>query len=146
VRNAGYRAKQSLGQEELGHEIVKPVKGIQLVKIQPGQSRSGQAGSESCHSSGDGWVRSVDRKEVGREGTAPKSFIVAEADDVSPAEGSIGTAAMRGCYEPPESEARGTLSEGFPRNLGDLDICSSSRGATGHRGRPERPRKGVEES
>ena len=27
---------------------------------------------------------------------------------------------MRGCHEPPESLARGTLSEGFPRNLGEL--------------------------
>jgi len=30
------------------HEHVKPLNGIQLVQIQPGQSRSGQAGSESC--------------------------------------------------------------------------------------------------
>ena len=29
---------------------------------------------------------------------------------------------MRGCHEPPESVARGTLSEGFPRNLGELPV------------------------
>ena len=38
---------------------------------------SEQAGSESCHSSGDWWVRSVDSKEAGREDSAPKSNIVA---------------------------------------------------------------------
>jgi hypothetical protein len=38
---------------------------------------SEQAGSESCHSPGNWWVRSVDSKEAGREGSAPKSFLVA---------------------------------------------------------------------
>jgi hypothetical protein len=38
---------------------------------------SEQAGSESCHSLGDWWVRSVDSKEAGREDSAPKSLIVA---------------------------------------------------------------------
>ena len=32
---------------------------------------SEQAGSESCHSPGDWWVRSVDREEAGREDSAP---------------------------------------------------------------------------
>jgi hypothetical protein len=59
------------------------------VKVQPGQSRSGQTGSESCHSSGDRWVRSVDSEEAGRADTAPKSLIVAEAEVVSLTEGSI---------------------------------------------------------
>jgi len=31
---------------------MKPFNGILLVKVQPGQSRSGQPGSESCHSTG----------------------------------------------------------------------------------------------
>src|SRR5690349_19148178 len=38
---------------------------------------SRQAGSECCHSPGDWWVRSVHSKEVGREGSAPKTFLVA---------------------------------------------------------------------
>ena len=38
---------------------------------------SEQAGSECCHSPGDWCVRSVHSKEAGREGSAPKSFIVA---------------------------------------------------------------------
>jgi hypothetical protein len=32
---------------------------------------SEQAGSESCHSPGDWWVRSVHSKEAGREDSAP---------------------------------------------------------------------------
>jgi hypothetical protein len=49
---------------------------------------SEQAGSECCHSPGDWWVRSVHRKETGREGSAPKSNSC-DADAVLPAEGSI---------------------------------------------------------
>jgi hypothetical protein len=41
VNNAGYRARQSLGEEEVKHELTKPLEEIQLVEIQPGQSRSG---------------------------------------------------------------------------------------------------------
>jgi hypothetical protein len=59
------------------------------VQVQPGQSRSWQASSESCHSSGNWWVRSVDSEEAGRADSAPKSLIVAEAEAVSLAEGSI---------------------------------------------------------
>ena len=53
-------------------ERMKPFEGVQLVKVQSGQSRSGQAGSESCLSPGDRRERSVDSEEAGREGSAPK--------------------------------------------------------------------------
>jgi hypothetical protein len=59
------------------------------VQVRPGQSRSGQAGSECCLSSGDRRVRSVHSKEAGREDSAPKSFSHRDADAVSLAEGSI---------------------------------------------------------
>ena len=52
TNNPGYRARLSLGEEDVEHELTKPLEEIQLVEIQPGQSRSGQAGSESCLSSG----------------------------------------------------------------------------------------------
>jgi hypothetical protein len=61
---------------------MKPLTGIQLVRVQPGQSRSGRAGSESCHSLGDQWVRSVDSEEAGRVDSAPKAHNVADADVV----------------------------------------------------------------
>ena len=35
-------------------EVAKPLVGVQLVQVQPGQSRSGQAGSECCHSRATG--------------------------------------------------------------------------------------------
>ncbi len=41
-------AGKSAEEEELEHELVKPFNEIQLVQVQPGQSRSGQAGSECC--------------------------------------------------------------------------------------------------
>jgi len=72
---------------------LKPLNGIQLVKLQPGQRRSGQAGSEPCLSPGDRWGRSVGSEEAGREGTAPTSFTVADADAVRLAEGRIRTTA-----------------------------------------------------
>ena len=59
------------------------------MQVQPGQSRSWQASSESCHSPGNRWVRSVDSEGAGRVDSAPKSLIVAEAEAVSLAEGSI---------------------------------------------------------
>jgi hypothetical protein len=61
------------------------------VKVQPGQRRSGQAGSEPCVSPGDWWARSVGSEDAGREGSAPKSFAVADGDAVSLAEASIRT-------------------------------------------------------
>ena len=101
---------------------MKPLNGVQLVQVQPGQSRSGQAGSECCHSPGDWWVRSVHSKEAGREESAPTSFLVAEADAVIRAEGRIGGTVRRGPSEPPESRARGTFPKGHPRNPGELPI------------------------
>jgi len=65
-------------------------------------------------------VRSVDSEEAGHEESAPKSFLVAEADAVIRAEGRIGGPLCEVLSEPPESLARGTLSKGFPRNLRDL--------------------------
>jgi hypothetical protein len=59
------------------------------VQIQSGQSRSGQAGSECCHSSGDWRVRSVHSEEAGREDSAPKTFHHCDADAVSLAQGRM---------------------------------------------------------
>ena len=64
-------------------------KRIQLVKVQSGKSRSGQAGSESCLTAGDRRERSVDSEKVGREDSAPKSMSVADAEAFILAEGNI---------------------------------------------------------
>ena len=42
--------------EGIYEEVLKLSEGIQLVQVQSGQSRSGQAGSEHCHLPGDWWV------------------------------------------------------------------------------------------
>ena len=55
---------------------------------------------------------------MGLEDSAPKSQIVAVAEALDLAEGSIWMTAMRGRQEPPESLARGTLSQGFVQELG----------------------------
>lgn len=70
---------------------MKPFHRIQLVKIQPDQSRSGQVGSESCLSPGDRRERSVDSEIVGHEDSAPKSLVVADAEVLGLAEGRILT-------------------------------------------------------
>ena len=49
-----------------------------------------------------------------------RNLMVAEAEVVSPTEGSIWATGMRGCQEPPESLARGTL----PRILQELGTTS----------------------
>ena len=61
--------------------------------------------------------------------SAPKSYSVADADVVSLTEGCIARTDRRGYREPPESLARGTLSEGFPTNVGDL-LASAVDGGT----------------
>ena len=101
-------------------------------------------------------------------------FVVADVEAISLAEDRVGMTVMRGHSEPPESPARGTLSQGFPRNLGDLSPppveagmvppdpngpghgqpgCAdswseeASRGrGTGRQGRPETCGTGTEES
>jgi len=78
-------------------ESVKPIKGVQLVQVQPGQSRSGQAGSESCHSSGNWRVRSVDSEEAGREDSAPTSFSVAMPTPLAWRKAASWQPLMRGC-------------------------------------------------
>jgi hypothetical protein len=47
VTNLGYRDRQAWERRN-DDERVKPLDGVQLVKVQPGQRRSGQTGSESC--------------------------------------------------------------------------------------------------
>jgi len=78
---------------------VKPFSGIQLVQVQPGQSRSGQAGSECCRSPGD-W-RATKRTQRGSRLRGFSSEIAhrGDADAVDKAEGGIRTTAMRGCLE-----------------------------------------------
>jgi len=56
------------------HERVKPLRGAQLVEIQPGQSRSGQAGSECCHSPGDWWVTKRTQRGSGPRGISSEIF------------------------------------------------------------------------
>ena len=117
----------ALGKRRKGgsdHESVKPISGVQLVQVQPGQSRSGQAGSECCHSPGDWRVRSVHSKEAGREDSAPKSFSVANADAVNYAQGRIRMPVSASCQESPESLARGMLTKGSPVNPGELSVPS----------------------
>ena len=72
-------------------------------------------------------------------------MLVADADVVSLTEGSITGTAMRGSREPPESLARGTLSEGFPTNVGDLLVSAVSGGTRGQ-GRPKTAGTGEEGS
>jgi hypothetical protein len=55
-------------------ERVKPLDGVQLVKIQSGQRRSGQAGSESCACAGRLAGRGVDSKRAGRNYGRPTNY------------------------------------------------------------------------
>jgi hypothetical protein len=53
-------------------ELAKPLVGVQLVQVQPGQSRSGQVGSECCHSPGEWRVRPLPGH--GRPAAAPQNL------------------------------------------------------------------------
>ena len=97
---------------------MKPFERIQLVKVQSGQSRSGQAGSESCLPAGDRSGEKRRQRGSGPRGFSSEIYLIAEAEAFETAEGNIRVTVMRGCQEPPESLALGTFSKGFSRNLG----------------------------
>ena len=86
--NPGYRAKLSLGKGD-SNELMKPFERVQLVKVQSGQSPSGQAGSESCLSPGDRRVEKRRQQGCGPRGFSSEMFVVADAEVISLAEGCI---------------------------------------------------------
>ncbi len=97
------------------------------MKVQPGQSRSGQAGSEPCLSPGDWWGSKRRQRGCGPRGFSSEIFVVAEAEAVSLSEGSIRrtvTARSSGAAGVPSP---GHAFKGFPRNLGDLLVSSRKR-------------------
>jgi hypothetical protein len=67
------------------------------VQVRPGQSRSGQTGSECCLSSGDRRVRSVHSKEAGREGSAPTSYIIVTPTPLGQRKAASRQPIVRGC-------------------------------------------------
>ena len=126
---------------------MKLFSGVQLVQVQPGQSRSRQAGSECCDSSGDWRVRSVHSKEAGREDSAPKSFFRGDADAVSLAEGRIRTTDKRGCSGVAGVPSPGHAFKGIPREprrapylsriMGPVTPNPKEPGPMGHEGLPQ---------
>src|SRR6266566_4434142 len=102
---------------------------------------SEQAGSESCHSPGDWWVRSVDSKEAGREGSAPKSFIVAMPTLLVERKAASGY--DRNCEGRPGIAgvpSSGMFPKGFPMNPGELPISARKSGKTAAKGNRRRSR------
>lgn len=85
----------------------------------PGQSRSGRAGSESCVPGRRRPGPKRRQRESGLRGLSSEITYsnVAPTACCSTA-GSTEMPVLRGHRGPPESVARGKLSKGFPRNLG----------------------------
>ena len=102
--------------------------GIQLVEVQPGQSRSGQAGSACCAASGDRWGEAYTARKRAARVQLRNRFFVSVPTLLAWRKAALGRASRRGRSEPTESPARGTLSQGFPRNLGELLISSRNPG------------------
>src|SRR5947209_18398079 len=53
---------------------------------------------------------------------------------------------MRGCDEPPDALAQGTLTDGFPRNLGELPVSCEKKAGTRNRGKPRWRGRAMEQS
>ena len=87
-----------------------------------------QAGSEPCLSPGDRRGRSVGSEEAGREGTAPKSFTVADADAVCLAEGSIRTTATARSLGAAGGPSPGPAFPGIPQEPGRPPVSSRKTG------------------
>jgi hypothetical protein len=79
--DGGHRAGKAR-ERRIRDESVKPLKEVQPVKLRPGQSLSGQAGSECCLSPGNWRVRSVHSKEAGREDFSSEIVCHRDADAV----------------------------------------------------------------
>ncbi len=97
------------------------------MEFQPGQSRSGQAGSEPCLSPGDWRGRSVGSEEAGREGSAPKTFAVAEVDAVSLAEDCIRTTVTARSLGAAGVPSPGHAFTGIPQEPGRPPVSSRTR-------------------
>ena|SRR6516164_11051535 len=103
-------------------------------KTRPAKA-SEQAGSECCHSPGDWWVRSVHSKEAGREGSAPKSFIVAMPTPLVERKAASGY--DRNCEGRPGIAgvpSSGHVSKWIPMNLGELSVSTRKSGKTAAKG------------
>ena len=98
------------------------------MQVQPGQSRSGRAGSECCAASGDRWGEAYTARTRAARVQLRNRFIVSVPTLLAWWKAASGRASPRGRSGPTESPARGTLSKGFPRNLGELLISSRRQG------------------
>ena len=98
------------------------------MEVQSGQSRSGQAGSEPYLSPGDRWGSKRRQRECGPRGFSSEILMVAEAEAVSLAEGSIWTTVRARSSEAAGVSSPGHAFKGFPRNLGDLLVSSRKDG------------------
>jgi hypothetical protein len=118
-----------LGKGGFEHERMKPFIGAQLVQVQPGQSRSEQAGSESCLSSGDRWGLKRRQRGRGPRGISSEIFYRGGADAVSLAEGRIWTTARARSNQgrrSPKPEAR--IQRGSPGTQESSSLPPTSMG------------------
>jgi hypothetical protein len=128
------------------YERVKPLDGIQLVKIQPGQRRSGQAGSESGTGVGRPTRGSVDSEGAGRgielrnlmSWRMPTSLIQRKAASREPR--------GEGLVEPPESKAGARSQRDSPRTWEASSSPSPYARVPRGQGQPETTGTAEEES
>lgn len=124
------------------------VGGNRLMKSNGCKSRaakaSEQAGSECCHSPGDWGVRSVHSKEVGREGSAPKSHIFAMPTPFARRKAASGTTAIaRAARDRRSPKLRACFQRDFPQTQEsspsplDREERRTPRETVGDRGRME---------
>jgi len=94
-------------------ETVKLLDGVQRVKVPPGHSRAGRPVASVAHSPGDWWVRSVHSKEAGREGSAPKTRLVAMPTLLTRRKAALGGPLLRGCAGVAGVPSSGHVSTGI---------------------------------
>jgi hypothetical protein len=97
---------------------MKLLNGVQLVKVQPGQSRSGQAGSECCVASGDRWGEAYTARKRAARVSAPKTFLHGGANVVSLTDGCIGTTGIARSGPDRRSACPGQAFKGTPQEPG----------------------------
>ena len=98
---------------------------------------SEQAGSECCHSPGDWWVRSVHSKEAGREGSAPKTRLVAMPTPLTRRKAASGGPILRGCAGIAGVPSAGHAFKGISQEPRRAPHLLLTMGGTSRQGKPE---------
>ena len=140
--NPGYSARRKPGRGGFDHESMKPLIGIQLVEVQPGQSRSGQAGSACCAVSGDRWGEAYTARKRAARVQLRNRFFVSVPTPLAWRKAASGRASRRGRFRTDGVPSPGHAFTGIPQEPGRAPYLFPRPGVGPPGGKRTRPEAG----